>query len=600
MRIKQIHLKNFKCFKDETIDFPSGNGLFLITGTNLETPALGTNGLGKSTMLGAICWCLYEKTESGEKAGDLLNWTSKGGYTVTLVVEKDGKETQITRSWKPNGLLIDGKDSKNEELEDFIGLTFEQFLYSIYFAQDESKSFIDLTPSGKLSFLSSLFQLDKWVRCGDICKDKIRDVQKEASIAQERINNLTTSLDDAQRQIDQIDLQIANWQEGHLQELAELREEIEEAEKKLEDIPDAGELVALVKETDSIISDINQELKEKRAYLSKITSEIHLTEHKLNTKTQDIETLLSQGDTECPQCKQLISPDHVEEISGPMFDQADDLRLHLDNLLPERPKVEEEIQELEKAVKEAQDSITDVKTELASIKSKIAVEESKRRNIESLKKKYVTKEAEDCPFFTLLDKTKGMVAKYENALIGVKKDTKDFSKQEAQYEFWKKKFPELRLSILNEVVEELEVHFNQALGAMGLLEWSISVSTQRELKNESLKNEITLKLLKNGQEIKLSALSGGEKQRLRVCTNIGISDLIKSRAGVEFDLLLFDEPCASLSQEGIEHLLGMLEALGENQRVFLAEHRVFELGRFGGVYKLTKHEDGNTKVEVTA
>jgi DNA repair exonuclease SbcCD ATPase subunit len=167
-------------------------------------------------------------------------------------------------------------------------------------------------------------------------------------------------------------------------------------------------------------------------------------------------------------------------------------------------------------------------------------------------------------------------------------------KQLANFEFWVKKFPLVRLTILNEVVEELEIHFNQSFSAMGLYDWSVKLSTERQLKDESTKIELTMTLLKGDQEISIASLSGGERQRIRLCVNLGISDLIKSRCGASWDIVLLDEPCASMSQEGIDHLLSLLSALSEQMIVMLAEHRVMDSARFKGIYTLVKNTDQMT------
>ena len=167
----------------------------------------------------------------------------------------------------------------------------------------------------------------------------------------------------------------------------------------------------------------------------------------------------------------------------------------------------------------------------------------------------------------------------------------------ANYEFWAKKFPLIRLSILDEVINELEIHFNAAFSNLGLGNWTISVSTERELKNESTKKELTLQITDGEQELDLETLSGGERQRVKLALSIGISNLIKNRAGIDWNLLMFDEPCTHLSQEGIENLLTMFKQLSADNVILLAEHRILGIEHFDKTYTIVKDSKGNSSIE---
>lgn len=55
MRIKELHLKNFRQYNDILLSFPH------IEGKKDLHILVGQNGVGKSNILNAICWCLYGK-----------------------------------------------------------------------------------------------------------------------------------------------------------------------------------------------------------------------------------------------------------------------------------------------------------------------------------------------------------------------------------------------------------------------------------------------------------------------------------------------------------------------------------------------------------
>src|SRR6516164_10253421 len=66
LRFKYVELYNFKSYRGtHKFTFPQDPGLYLITGKNLIQPRLGSNGVGKSTLLDAIFWALYGRTPRG-------------------------------------------------------------------------------------------------------------------------------------------------------------------------------------------------------------------------------------------------------------------------------------------------------------------------------------------------------------------------------------------------------------------------------------------------------------------------------------------------------------------------------------------------------
>jgi DNA repair exonuclease SbcCD ATPase subunit len=166
-------------------------------------------------------------------------------------------------------------------------------------------------------------------------------------------------------------------------------------------------------------------------------------------------------------------------------------------------------------------------------------------------------------------------------------------KETAKYEFWQKYFPMVRLFILEKVTKHLELCFTQAFGKMGLGSWEVKVSTERELKNENIKKELNVQFFDKGKEIKFSSLSGGEAQRVRLATALGVSDLVLGKLSRELKIRIFDEPSLGLSLQGQEDLLAMLKDASEDHQIYLAEHRIVELQKFDKVYNVVKNEGGS-------
>ncbi|SFE00741.1 RecF/RecN/SMC N terminal domain-containing protein [Thermoanaerobacter thermohydrosulfuricus] len=107
MVIKSMVLKNFKNHKNLSITFD-----------NKRTIIYGDNGAGKTSIGEAIAWCLTGANLFGtENITNKLITIGKGEMAVTLVIEKDGKEYEITRSKKKNEMEITINGAKSTQID---------------------------------------------------------------------------------------------------------------------------------------------------------------------------------------------------------------------------------------------------------------------------------------------------------------------------------------------------------------------------------------------------------------------------------------------------------------------------------------------------
>lgn len=102
IRLQSIHLKNWKCYKDEKIVFPKTVGKQI-------TIIFGKNGFGKTSMLEAIQWCLYGSDYSGiANKAELLSRFHRQAVksepslelSIALTFEKDGQVYDVSRTAK--------------------------------------------------------------------------------------------------------------------------------------------------------------------------------------------------------------------------------------------------------------------------------------------------------------------------------------------------------------------------------------------------------------------------------------------------------------------------------------------------------------------
>ena len=594
MKLQKLHAKNFKCFDELEFDFPESNGLYYLTGENLHTPANGGNGCGKTTLFDAVCWCLYGKTAKGKIAGSLMREEAKGGYSVSLVFG----ETVITRSWKPNTLTINGEEATQEEINNFVGLTYDQFMLSIYFKQ-EDKHFIDLSPTEKLNFLSKIFQLDDYLTAADDCKEKVKQQKTALTVIQTRVDLLEGELTRAQDELAKISGQTLSWSEENKLKVADMEAQIESLKSQVCPIPSITDLQNEIKEVDAVVfeleSIIKQDQKNEVAHQNSITT----LRTQIKTIEGQLETILAKVGSACPTCNQIIPESSITAVSTDLLEKVEAKEREL--LEVEQKKVELLFTpEIEYELKNLRILRAEVTAAMNDLNGKIMTQNNLASSIKSMESSMMSIRTTKNPHQVHYD---SLFARYKEALKEKEQaaeEIKTIDADAADVEFWAKEFPLTRLWTLEEITNDLEIHFNEALAHFGLHDWNLQVLTERELANKKdTKREMNFRLTCQDKEKDIEMLSGGELQRIRLASAFGISDLVLAKCakvGLQ-DFRFMDEPTHGLHAIGIEYLLDFLGTMADTNTVFIADHKILDLGKFTGTYQLTKHENNVSTIK---
>lgn len=198
--LSNIKATNFLSWKD--LEFDVSRGVTLIDGWNEDDQR--SEGSGKSAILNAICWCLFGCLPKEANIDDVIkdNETS-----CQVILEFDNGDT-IVRTRKPNdlymtkaGAIIKGKDSNETKslIEEYIGLNFETFCQSIYFAQNYDKKFLMAKQAEKGKILSSIQNLQIFDKARKEALDlasiedkKITQLKNQVQVMETNVSGLQT------------------------------------------------------------------------------------------------------------------------------------------------------------------------------------------------------------------------------------------------------------------------------------------------------------------------------------------------------------------------------------------------------------------------
>lgn len=602
MKLNSIIIQNYKSFKKQIIKFNEiRSGLHFVEGRNLVEPELGSNGSGKSSFADAPCWCLYGKDTSGLKAGDIGNWEEEKDCFVECIFDKG----TVYRSWNPNSLLLDGVSVSQEQINEFIGLNYKSFLYSVIIGQF-STQFFDLRPADKLKVFSEVLGLDFWEKCSDKAKEKAKDDiviynldnkikhHKERIKSLQKFNFATESkkwMNDQNNEINSILDEIST----SYADLIDLDKELELLDKQAPDRKAIDSIVEKNVEYEEIIKELRSDLIKSKELAASFQERIYKFDIEIH------KYLKSRGN--CPYCEQEITQEYVDKKLNDLEADKSDTEYHLKACDSEQTYFNAGIKEYTEKIKfnfEQKEQLQDRYFQCAKKKSDLDyLIANSKYDISRLSNNLDRLETEENPFVHKQEQIYSTLEKETIELAGYEEDYKDKKELIEIYKYWVKGFKEIRLLLIKEAVTELEISINNAINELGLKNWSVSILTEKESGSKGL--FIYVKSPYNDKMVRFECWSGGERSRLRLAGTLGLMDFISNRLGVFFDMEFFDEPTSWLGIEGIDSLLEILKdrAAENKKKIFIIDHRVLDGFDFNGRFLVEKTKDKGSVVYAT-
>ena len=237
---KEVIIKNFRGYEDETIDLGGKNGVLFVS---------GDNGSGKTTLINAIGWCLYGEVlfHTINTNSDVFSrWMSDGDITrVELSIEADDSSYHFTREIiKGSGInssltvIETGSDGNSNPLstvdaEMIIRKIIPRDIKDLFFLNGENFSTTIFSSNNTNSLKESIYRvseidiLDNATRHLMITEsDYIKKIEKYGR-NQEKIRELHDELDQHTNGLDGC--------EETIKKLKEEKEQLEKEDKKLID-----------------------------------------------------------------------------------------------------------------------------------------------------------------------------------------------------------------------------------------------------------------------------------------------------------------------------------------------------------------------------
>lgn len=596
-----LTLTNFKGFSGEhKFELNRASGLHYITGQNKLNPELGANGVGKSSLFDAMFWVLWNKTiRDARPANAIVPWDDeKAGTSVSLHFTR-GMDYALTRTRKPNSLQLKRRGKSIEIPQEDVALTLgineETFRRTVVLGQFGSL-FLDLGPEQQARLFSEALDLNVWLRAADLATQNRKALSSALAMKQGDLNKQEGRLTEIKTQIAAEETSQSGYERLKTQQKLDLEEKLNSY---------AVDIKGIIKILSQSVSKAFLAGVTEGGYLAPLKAEIASRRQRqralaralgdqegqlsaLQSRQGDLKARLASyrealaGDKACPECGQKAPVAHLKgkfEQAKKALDRVDhDVKVAAADRVEGHDalgKVEEQIGLLEQAQS---------KLEATSLKQGAAQRDLKRLEDEA------NPHEETISFLKVRRKTaREEIAKYVEEIASGEANVE-------MMEFWSKAFKEIRLSIIDDTLRELEMAVTRHVSALGLPDWRVEFQTERTTQSGNVSISFTVLLYPPDVEepVRFESYSGGESQRLQLAVAFGLSEVLLERAGVNPSLEVYDEPTRGLSGEGItdllEHLSVRAKELG--RAVFLVDHHSLDRGAFDSVITIVKDKDG--------
>lgn len=508
-----------------------GSHEFLLSDVGLVFVA-GANGSGKSSIMDAICWCLFGRASKLLLADDVVNNKEKKNCKVAISATYKDKKILIRRYRKHakkgnsvelwiNKEKVPQKVDISELIKKIVGCSYDQFIRTCFFSQADRRYFTQLTESVQREVIAELYDFGV-IRKG---RKKARMLVMEAAAEAQELNTEYVS---SQRIV-----------EDSINRIEKLEKKIKVSSNKA-DI-DKKSLILKKQKIESDIASINEALLEIEEQEDSLVTREELVisyEKELNNLVKEI-TKVSSSDPVCSKCGQEL-PDKSSIVKR-LRKQKQEISRHLESARASYIKQKKSIVPSSPLISELHDlkkTLASINTELC--RAQISLEElsSTLKNEEKTLKNRELKR----------DKAKSALKKSQDHL--------------SYLEFWETGLGSKGLEnmALEQALPYFNARVNHYLRQLPTCKGHISVDYR--LEKDRLKSIISY-----AGSSKYGGASGGEKRRIDIAVSLALSDL----SGFDNNVLMLDEPFEGIESSAYQDVVGLLASL-DGKSVLVCSH----------------------------
>ena len=612
MYFGKLSIKNFLVIGEAEVDLHNC-GLTLIEGRNEDDESANSNGAGKSSLVDALCWCLYGVTGRGVSGDAVINKKAKKECVVGVEVwteslncyyiERGRKSKRLGNNLIVQHVIVDGNDvgsgceltkttvaDTQVLVNDLLGCSYEIFTSSIYAVQEKMPDLPALTDKALKTLIEEAAGIDKLQKASEIAHAKYQDCVRLTTETQGKIENLASELSNNKKLLDDVvyerETHIRNATLERAQQLR-YKDLLESELKKASALP-VEAVEAIEKKKAEIQAKIDEysfiEAKgaEKQRLAMSAQShcvmtkkEIEKEKEKIADLNKEINNLEAKIGTHCSECGKVYQAEDLETakkaIESQIANKTKEVLKQIEdfkNQVAEAKVLAKDAEDFKKSMPNATELMSAMNELNERLKKNQDVQfqiDTQKRELQNLKKTIEATEEVTVKGETPYNKT---IKTLEESIARLEKDKKERESEHEKYaeqqkiaeavdELYSRKG--IRAHILDTVTPFLNERTAFYLNTLSDGEITATWQTLTKTAKGDFKEKFSIDV----QSVKgancFAGLSGGEKRKVRVATSMALQDLVASRAKKPIDLYIADEVDHALDASGLERMMSILE-----------------------------------------
>ena len=541
------------------------------------TLIVGANGAGKSTVLDALTFTLFNKPFRKISKGQLTNTTNEKDCKVEVEFTLSGTSWKVVRGIKPNifeiwkdGNVMDQFASANDQQkwleQNVLKMNYKSFTQIVILGSSTFVPFMQLTASNRREVIEDLLDIKIFSSMNNLIKDKIRVVREDIKTLELKKESLSDKVSMQENFIEELEQQSKENIEDKNNRISALFVEADNYVKENEELE--NEVFDLTKKQETV-SGATEKLRKFGGLKGKISQKVTTItkEHKFFTEN-----------TVCPTCTQHIDEDfRINKIADAQT-KAKELQSgyqELEEAIKKEEEREHQFTILSKEITKLTHGISKNNTRISGCQRQVRDLESEIQRITEQLANRNTEHEKLATFRENLQTT------YEDLIS--KKETVTY------YDF---SYGLLRDGgVKAEIIKKYLPLINQQVNRyLQMMDFYINFQLDEEF-NETVESPIH-------EDFSYASFSEGEKMRIDLALLFTWREVARFKNSVNTNLLIMDEVFdSSLDGFGTDEFLKIIRYVIKDANIFVISHKTGMEDKFENHIRFEKVK-GFSRIEV--